>query len=312
MADPEQEILEQSVRETEDALLQGALEKPPKEEAPPEAEPKAEPVKTERQRDPATGQFVKASGEPASAPPSQAAQPAPAGEPKADDEQVPSWRLREINEEKRRQAAELESLRADHARLQAWAAQQQRATQQQQAPPPPDPVLDPAAYTKYMQDGLRAEFAQQVAHDRLNMNLELSSMRYGERFEKAFEALVVEGQRGNRPLVQALISQPNPGAAIMDWHTRNEVLRTVGPDPDAYRKKTREELLSDPEFLAEAAERARSVALGGGQPSRANTVVRMPPSLSKATGSADVPGTATDGSEAAIFAHAMQPRARGR
>lgn len=301
MADPESEQLEQSVSETEDALLESAFAEP---EETPEADKPAD------NRDPATGRFTKKADaeQPAQTAP---AEPAKAGEPEKPDEQVPSWRLREINEEKRRVEAERDALRAEHARLQAAWAQQQRSQAPKEAPPPPDPVLDPAAYTKYVQDGLRAEFQAQVAHDRLNMNLEMANLRHGERFEKAFEALVVEGQRGNSQLVRQLISQANPGAAIMRWHTQNEVLREVGSDPAEYQKKLRESLLNDPEFLAAAQERARSIATGGGQPNRANTVVTLPPSLSKATGSGEVPTNATDGSEEGLFNFAMTSKRRG-
>ena len=197
-------------------------------------------------------------------------------------------------------------MRVEHARLQAWAAQVRQP--EQKKPEAPDPVIDPAGYTKFVQDGLRAEFAQQQAHDRLNTNLEMSHMRHGDRFEKAFEALTIEGQRGNQALVRQLVSQANPGEAIVRWHTQNEALREFGTDPSAYKQKTREELLNDPEFRAQAEAHWREQAMGGQQ--KPNTVVRMPPSLSKATGSADAPSTATDGSEASIFNYAMQPKRR--
>lgn len=309
MADPEQEIVEQSVHDTEDELLKGAFE--PKEKTPTESvektpekvETAAEEGKPERERDPATGKFVKRAGD-------VEQKPQVVEQPQAvkDDEVLPSWRAREINEERRQAQAELERMRVDHARLQAWAAQQQRQATQPKPPDAPDPVLDGPAYTKYVQDTMRAEFAQQRAHDLLNMNLEMSHMRHGDRFEKAFEALTVEGQRGNQQLVRHLVGQANPGEAIMRWFTNAEVLREVGPDPAAFKQKTREELLNDPEFRAQAEAHWREQAMGGQQ--KPNTVVRMPPSLSKATGSSQLAETATDGSEGALFAHAMQPKRR--
>ncbi len=236
-------------------------------------------------------------------------------EPAKEDEVLPSWRAREINEERRQVQAELERTRAELARAQAWAQQQQRQAQPAQEPPAPDPMLDYNAYTKYVQDKMRAEFMQQRAVDMLNMDLRMAHMQHGDRFEKAYEALVVEKQRGNQALVNHLTSQANPGEAIVRWHTQNEVLREVGPDPSAYKQKTREQLLNDPEFRAQAEAHWREQAMGhtsgnSGQPSRPNTVVRMPPSLSKATGSSEIPQTSTDGSEAALFNYAMQPKRR--
>ena len=302
MADPEVQEetedldqLEQAARDTEDDLLKGAFE---------------------RTRDPQTGRFTKAAQadqpeQPETGQPAEQAEekPSPEAKPEAkpDDEVLPSWRAREINEERRRTQADLEALRVEHARLQAWANQQQRAAQPAQ-PAAPDPMLDPAAYTKHVQDQMRAEFASQLAHDRLNNNLEITHMRHGERFEKAFEALVGEGQRGNNQLVRHLIGQSNPGEAVMRWFNQNEVMREVGGDPSAYAEKIKQSLLNDSEFLSLAAERAREVATGG-QP-KPNTVVKIPPSLSKATGSAEIPQTATDGSDAAIFEYAMQSKRR--
>ena len=321
----EQEVTEQAVRDTEDDLLKGAFEPPPKEptqpeSAPPaEAAPPAEPPTGERARDPATGQFVKREA----APPTTAQtpqgrggeQPPAAPGQKPEEEILPSWRAREINEERRAAVVEAERLRVENARLAAWVAQQQRAAQQPQQQQLPDPVLDPAGYTRAVQEGLRAEFAQKQMSDRLEMNLELTHAVHGETFEKAFEAVCAEGQRGNNKLVRELVSQPNPGRAIIAWHRQQEVLRMVGGDPEAFTKKMREDLLNDPKFLAEANERARAMATGqvpaaqNGQ-QRPNTVVRLPPSLSRATGSDDVPLTATDGSESALFANAFTGKRR--
>ena len=179
-----------------------------------------------------------------------------------------------------------------------------RKIDRDKAPPQEiDPLLDPAGYT----NRLRQEFRNELAVERLNMNLEMSHMRHGDKFEKAYEALVQEGQRGNQALVRHLTAQANPGEAIVRWHTQNEVLREVGPDPAAYKQKTREELLNDPEFLTMAEQRLRERAMGSGQ-QKPNTVVKLPPTLSKATGTSGDTDTATDGSESALFAHAMKPR----
>lgn len=316
MADPEQEqetqdqeIVEQSVRDTEDELLKDAfepkVEEKPEAKAPEKVEATQEPSESKpaRERDPTTGKFVRRDGD--------VAQPLPqAPEAKQEDEVLPSWRAREINEERRQAQAELERMRSEHARLQAWAAQVQRQQQPQKAPEPPDPVLDPAAYTKFVQDGLRAEYAQQRAIDNLNFDLRMTHRDYGDRFEKAYEALVVEGQRGNHQLVRHLTSQASPGEAIMRWFTTGETLREVGPDVAAYKQKTREQLLDDPEFLAQAEARLRERAMGNSGQQKPNTVVRMPPSLSKATGSSDVSDVATDGSEAALFNFAMNSKRR--
>jgi hypothetical protein len=305
MADPEQELVEQSVRETEDDLLKSAFE--PKEKEPEAQAP--EPEAKGPARDPETGRFT-AKPEVAAAEDKPAAEEQPPDKAEAEkpEEQVPSWRLREINEEKRQAQAELERMRAEHARMQAYMAQIQRQQAPAAEPPPPDPMIDPAAYTKHVQEGLRREFEQRAFNDRLNHNLEIAHLRHGERFERAYEAVITAAQRGDNQLVRHFVSQPNPGEAMVRWYTQSEVLREVGNDPSAYKQKTREELLKNPEFLAQAVEAHRRLATGGGQPQ--NTVVKLPPSLSKATGTTEVPQSHTDGSESGIFAYAMQPKRR--
>jgi len=297
MADPEQTEVAEAAEETERELMQGALEP----EAP--AEPPPEPERPLRTRNP-DGTFAREQ-------PAEPQQPAEAPA-KPEDEVLPSWRAREINEERRRVQAENEAMRAEFARMQTRMAQYEQARQKVEAPPPPDPVLDPQGYTKHITEQIRAEFQQQQVSDRLSMNLEMAHMRYGELFEKAYEALLVEGQRGNQPLVRHFVAQSNPGQAIVNWYRQNEVMREVGYDIPAYHKKTEEQLLNNPEFLARAVERQRQIAMGGnGQPP--NVVTKLPPSLSKATGmSADdaFDKPHTDGSEEQLFAYAMNAKRR--
>jgi hypothetical protein len=301
MADQEEnedlDQLEQAVRETEKDLLADAIEPPAKE---PEGEA---PAPEARARDPETGRFTKAEA-PAQAP--QEAQPA--AEKPAEEEVLPSWRAREINEERRRVQAENEAMRADYARMQARMAQIERAQQPQQAPPPPDPLVDPAAYTRHVQEGLRAEFAAQLAHDRLNMNLEMTHMRHGEKFEKAYEAVIIEGQRGNHALVQHLTRQANPGEAIVRWWTDMSTRQAIGGDLEGYNKKQREALLDDDKFFEEMTQRRRERALGNGQ-QPPNTVVRLPGSLNRATGTAEAEEPLPD-SESGLFDYAINSKRR--
>src|SRR5262245_46225750 len=129
MADPEATEVEQAARETEDELLKSAFE--PKEPAK-EPEPAAEAPQA-RARDPETGRFAKAA--PAETAPEPA--PEPGKEPPKEDDILPSWRAREINEERRRIQAENDAMRAEYARMQTRMAQFEQAQQRQAAPPPP-------------------------------------------------------------------------------------------------------------------------------------------------------------------------------
>jgi hypothetical protein len=310
MGDPEDLDVEQAVRDTENQIMDEAFaEEPPKEPpAPPEppSEPPVEEV-MQRARDPETGRFTRTAPAPSDESEAQSQGP----DEEKPTEQVPSWRLREIAEERRQIQAERDQLRADNARMQAYLAQFQRQQAPPQAPPPIDPVLDPQGFARQVREDLRSEFMERERSNRLETNLEMAHMRHGERFERAYEALILEGQRGNNQLVRTLVAQPNPGAAIVDWFNRNEVMREVGSDIPGFKQRTREQLLNDPEFLAEAAERARAYASGGmGQAPR--TVTRLPPSLARATGNSasESPDGQLDGSDEGIFAYALNSRPR--
>src|SRR3954471_23443166 len=80
-----------------------------------------------------------------------------AEKPVVDDNasQVPSWRVREINEEKRAALAELETLRAERAQWQRQQVQPKAETVEK--PAKPDPLLDPEGYARSVRDEIREE-----------------------------------------------------------------------------------------------------------------------------------------------------------
>jgi len=277
----ETELLHEMGRDTEDELMAKAFERP---------------------RDPETGRYVKkdepqpqeAQAEPAE---EQQAAPEQATEEKkpAEDEQVPSWRLRELNEDRRRVQAENEQMRVQLARFQAMQEQAERA----KAPPP---KLDPLLNTPEWEAALEQKYEHRLAMAMLNQNLAFNRKIYGaDKFDKAYQAIYQQAQSGNTaPRDQALRSY-DPGEAIMNWFDSS--------DPETVKSRVKEELLADPEFIAQVRGQApRSAPQAGQQPPR--TVVRLPPSLAKVTGSSATSNedirTQTDGSEAALFEYALR------
>ena len=220
---------------------------------------------------------------------------------------LPSWRAREINDERRKVQERNEVLEAQLARYQAAQLQAERQAQPQKFP---DPIVDANAYTA----ALDQRIEEKLAVRDLNMNLAMNNKFYGEKFRKAYDAVCAEAQRGNTALRDQLIRQYDPGEAIMQWHAQQETLKVFGSDPAAAEARIREDernkLLNDPNFQAQRAEHQRAAAMGG-QQSPPRTVVRLPPSLSKVTGSSaaetqDTIKTQTDGSEAALFDYAWR------
>lgn len=310
MPDEQDELLN-AVRETEAEILNEAFQSEPKgDEAQgeqtetAERETAAETESQEQPRDEKTGQFAaKDKAKPDAQAEPQGEQEQPGQEDKGDA--VPRWRLKEIADARRAAEAERDTLRAELARLQAQQPRQQQQPQTQQQEQI-DPLLDPAGFA----DRLRSDFQRQLAESQLNMNLEMAHMRHGEVFEKAYEALIQEGQRGNKQLVTHLTAQRNPGEAIVSWHKQNELMRETKGDLQGFEKSLREKLLKDPEFIKAAMEAARGQA--GGQPNgqsgaRPNVITRLPPSLSRQAGSSPSgdPGDSDD-SEASVFDYAVR------
>jgi len=308
MADLEQ----QETMPTEHELLDQAFKDTPAPAPEPQPAPTEEaPVETKTEEQPRNerGQFApkvaaKTEETPVE-PPKTEAPPQPAKTTAEEDASIPSWRAREIADERRAAQAEAQQLRAELARMQArMAAEQPQAKPQEEI----DPLLDPIGY----RENERRIRAEERAQDRLNFNLALTHYKHGETFEKAYEALVIQGQNGNYQLVQHLARQANPGEAIVNWYQTGELVREVGPDPKAYRQKLSDELLKDPEHIKKALEIARATANGQSpqqsQPGqRPNTVVQLPPSLSRATGSsAQSDLIDADGSDRALFDSAFR------
>lgn len=295
MSDIEQE-LEQAVRETDAEILNEAFQDEPQQESEVQVEERAE------NRDPETGRFT--AKEKTEEPEPKADVP----EAKDDDHgQVPSWRLREINEEKRAAQARAEAAERASLELKSRLDMLERQFQQRQAPVEQkqeeiDPLIDPNGFRKSVHESL----SQQLREFQLNTNLQLASVKHGETFEKAYNALIAEGQSGNRQLVHQLTNQSNPGEAIVKWYRNQQVLKEVGDDPAAYKNKLLEDALNDQAFIAKVIEKVR-----GGSPAQAqrpNNVTQLPPSLSRATGSRSGSSIEddTDNSDASVFQYAMR------
>lgn len=189
---------------------------------------------------------------------------------------VPSWRLREINEEKRALAEKVASFEAQLAQLRN-SPQNQRELEQQQkrdAPPAkPDPLLDPEGYA--------ASIREEVRQEALAERREESLLRAREANQKDFDEAYAAARQAVDPALKARMqSSRDPGKTLLEWHRENKVRAEVGSDPNAWLEKKMEERLKDPAFLAKAVELARGTAqpLTNGRPN-----VSLPPSLNGAS-----------------------------
>lgn len=260
MADP-QEL-------SEDELFDGATS----DEAPAEAaaESAGESVEQPSQPRDEAGRFA---GKPENEPEAAAATEKPAREPVDDNAaMVPSWRVREINEEKRALAERIAAYEAE--RLQWQQRQQQQKPAEKTDDDGPDPLLQPKEYKA----AIREELRQELLAERREESLQRAAETHPEEFKEAYTA----AQKAVDPALKARMqSSRDPGKTLLEWHRENKVKAEVGSDPNAWLEKKLEERLKDPAFLAKAVELAR----GSAAPAQPNgrPRVELPPSLNGAS-----------------------------
>lgn len=208
----------------------------------------------------------------------------PAGDPPADPDkpavddnapQVPSWRVREINEEKRQLADRVKALEAERLQWEQRNQQQPREQPQEEKKDEIDPLLDPKGYAKQV----REDVMNQLLAERREESLQNAAEKYKDEFAEAYQA----AQQKIDPALKARMhSSRNPGETLIQWHREQKTMREVGNDPNAWLEKKLEERLKDPTFLAKAVELARGSASQAPQ-STSRPRVELPPSLSTAT-----------------------------
>lgn len=192
---------------------------------------------------------------------------------------VPSWRVREINEEKRALADRVAAFEAE--KLQ-WQRQQQPAPQPapvaQEKAEAPDPLLDPVGYREFIRNELREERLNERRED----SLQNAHAKYKEEFDEAYAA----AQKQVDPALKARMQNSrDPGETLMQWHRERKTMAEVGTDPNAFFDKRLEAFLSDPANQAKVLERIRGGAQQQQQPGapRQAAPVVLPPSLTRAT-----------------------------
>ena len=185
--------------------------------------------------------------------------PADKDKPPVDDNAplVPSWRLREINEEKRSAQAERDALKTENARLAFEREEFQRRMAALEQPAPkaaePDPLLDPVGYREHME----RRFEERLINERREMSLQTARKTYKEEFDQAYTV----AQKYVDPALRVRMQQSSdPGETLIQWFRELKVRAEVGNDPAAYKAKLRGELLKDPEFRKNAMEAWRNEA----------------------------------------------------
>lgn len=217
---------------------------------------------------------------------------------------VPSWRHRELREQ--RDAIEQRSRLLEQALIdqqRQFAALQEHIRQQQaKAEPPqiPDVISDPQAYHQH----ITQQHQQSMRNLEANFSFRMAHREHGQLFERAYVEMIGRAERGDPSVVQAVMGSPDPGVAMINWFQRESTLAQVGNDPNAWFDKQLDERLKDQKFAGSLLERMRGSAPAAGPNGAPN--VQLPPSLNRMAASApNVPGSG-DMSDASLFHHAFR------
>jgi hypothetical protein len=189
-----------------------------------------------------------------------------------------------LSTRERAQAAERER---DDLRRRLEAFDREKAEAAKPKRERPDLITDPDAAYGYIEEQIngRGQSVEQMLQSRiLDMTFADQDEADPEKFGKAFAALRQANADGD-PVVARIKNAPNPGKALMRWHSQNEALREVGGDIGQYKEKLWGEFIKDPERRKQFAETMEAEARGGaGNGKDRSTVISMP-SLTRATGS---------------------------
>ena len=198
------------------------------------------------------------------------------------DAQVPSWRLREIREAKEAEIAkQTEALTQERNKVAQFEAQvQQLQTQlnQHQQKPAPDMFEKPDEWQQHIQGDYQQQiqtFQQEQAKQMAR--LEAMTIHGADTVQTAMEA-AIKAEASNPSLGARIAGSPNPYTEAVNWHKESQVHEQIGEGGiDAFRERTREELMKDPEFRKQVVESLRGEAGGVG-----NTTTQTIPSLNNA------------------------------
>jgi hypothetical protein len=184
-------------------------------------------------------------------------------EPKPEiDAPVPSARLREESEARRRVERERDELRA---RLAAFEVQPKPQTQPQQKL---DVFDNPSAFVQQEVTPLLERMEARMQAQTESMSANFAANYYGaEKVNAARNALqqgLFAGDPNAKAVHQAALQHPDPYGLITRWHMEREMLSQIGGDLEQYNQRTLQDALKNPEFLKTALEAAKGHAAASG------------------------------------------------
>lgn len=261
-------------------------------------EPVAEPVNDGQPRDD-QGRFA------------AKAEEAPVAEPVATEPQgkeeayVPSWRLREMREE--REAVE-RRFQETQQQWQRQIAELQSRLPKEEPKPAPDVFENP---NEFLQHGVRQAvdpIRSEITQLREEYSKKWAEKEHGPEKVKAAYDWVAQGMQSRDPEVAAVYQRAmqsmDPYGEILKAHQQKAVYTKIGNDPDAWFQQELERRMADPQFSAAQLQRIQSGVRSPG--AQSPNQIKLPPSIGKVPSSHTASEDVGDMSDAGLFAHATR------
>ena len=222
----------------------------------------------------------------------------PTGE-KPPEEQIPSWRLREEAEARRRAEERVNALEGQLRDIAARLGGQQPPAEKKQVSFYENP--EEAISTMIVE--AVSPFAEQTRKSLDVVSRMIANQAHTKKIVDEAEAAFIKAAE-DRTLDPAdwhrVGASANRYDEVVSWHKRQKTLAAVGDDPDAFFTNKLAERLKDATFAGELLEKIRGVAAANGQ----GQSFQMPPSLSRQPSAAGNKESLGDMSDASLFAFA--------
>jgi hypothetical protein len=233
------------------------------------------------------------------------AEPEPVEPQGKDEAYVPSWRLREMREE--REAVE-RRFQETQTQWQRQIAELQARLPKEEPKPAPDMFENP---NEFLQHGVRQAvdpIRSEITQLREEYSKKWAEKEHGPEKVKAAYDWVAQGMQTRDPEVAAVYQRAmqsmDPYGEILKAHQQKAVYSQIGNDPNAWFEKELEKRLADPQFASAQLQRIQSGVRAPG--AQSHNQIKLPPSIGKVPSSHSASDDAGDMSDGSLFAHAMR------
>lgn len=232
-------------------------------------------------------------------------EPVAQAEPQGKEEgHVPSWRLRELREEREAAINRAQQLEANYQRQ----IEELKARLPKEEPKPaPDVFEDP---NRFLEHGVRQHvdpIRSEITQLREEYSKKWAEKEHGPEKVKAAYDWVAQGMQSRDPEVAAVYQRAmqsmDPYGEILKAHQQREVYTKIGNDPNAWFERELEKRMADPQFASAQLQKIQSGVRASPQ---APNQIKLPPSIGRVPSSHSASDDVGDLSDSSLFAHAMR------